>query len=179
MCDVESYIYMPLLEETGYMPKFKYAYGTELREHADRIAEKWGLTDKALFRTQAHNAVWDDATKRWIVQLTENRGPAEPKREIQLKAQYVFVASGTLSAPQIPRLPGFDQFKGKHFHTSRWDYGITGGSDIDWTLEKLSDKRVGIIGTGATAVQAIPQLAKWAKHLYVFQRTPASVDVRG
>ncbi|KAJ7913509.1 hypothetical protein B0H13DRAFT_2326198 [Mycena leptocephala] len=179
MCDVESYIYMPLLEETRYIPRFKYAYGTELREHADRIAEKWGLTDKALFRTQAHNAAWDDAAKRWIVRLTENRGPAEPKREIQLKAQYVFVASGTLSAPQIPRLPGFGQFKGKHFHTSRWDYGTTGGSDVDWTLEKLKDKRVGIIGTGATAVQAIPQLAKWAKHLYVFQRTPASVDVRG
>ncbi|KAJ6585357.1 hypothetical protein B0H19DRAFT_981514 [Mycena capillaripes] len=179
MCDVESYIYMPLVEETGYMPKHKYAYGTELREHAERIAKKWQLTDKALFRTQCHEAEWDDAIKRWTVKLTENRGPSEPKRELKLKAQYVFVASGTLNAPQIPRLPGFDQFKGQHFHTSRWDYNITGGSDTDWTLEKLKDKRVGIIGTGATAVQAIPQLAKWAKHLYVFQRTPSSVDVRG
>ncbi|KAJ7913496.1 hypothetical protein B0H13DRAFT_490007 [Mycena leptocephala] len=179
MCDIESYIYMPLLEETGYMPKFKYAYGTELREHADRIAEKWGLTDRALFRTLCHDAVWDDAAKRWTVQFTESRGPTEPKREIELKAQYLFVASGTLNAPRIPRLPGFDQFKGQHFHTSRWDYGTTGGSQGDWTLEKLKDKRVGIIGTGATAVQVIPQLAKWAKHLYVFQRTPSSVDVRG
>jgi cation diffusion facilitator CzcD-associated flavoprotein CzcO len=179
MCDVESYIYMPLLEETGYMPKFKYAYGTELREHADRIAEKWGLTDKALFRTLCHDAVWDDAAKRWAVQFTESRGPTEPKREIELKAQYLFVASGTLNAPQIPRLPGFDRFKGQHFHTSRWDYDITGGSQGDWTLENLKDKSVGIIGTGATAVQVIPQLAKWAKYLYVFQRTPSSVDVRG
>ncbi|KAJ6585340.1 flavin-binding monooxygenase-like family protein [Mycena capillaripes] len=179
MCDVESYIYMPLLEETGYMPKHKYAYGPELRAHAERIAEKWGLADKALFRTQCHDTEWDDAAKRWTVQFTENRGPAEPKREIQLKAQYLFVASGLLNAPQIPRVPGFDQFEGQHFHTSRWDYEIMGGSDTDWTLEKLKVKRVGIIGTGATAVQAIPQLAKWAKHLYVFQRTPSSVDVRG
>ncbi|KAJ7460747.1 hypothetical protein FB451DRAFT_1181739 [Mycena latifolia] len=179
MCDVESYVYMPLLEETGYMPRFKYAYGTELREHADRIAEKWGLTDKALFRTQYHSAEWDDAEKRWTLQVTENRGPTESKREIRLKAQYVLAASGILNAPQIPRVRGFDQFKGQHFHTSRWDYEITGGSQEEPTLEKLKDKTVGIIGTGATAVQAVPELAKWAKHLYVFQRTPSSVDVRG
>ncbi|KAJ7256802.1 hypothetical protein B0H12DRAFT_484144 [Mycena haematopus] len=179
MCDIESYIYMPLLEETGYMPRFKYAYGPELRAHANRIADKWRLTDKALFRTQCHSARWDDAAKRWAVQLIENRGPAEPKREIQVTAQYVFLASGTLNAPKIPRLPGFDRFKGQHFHTARWNYEITGGTDTEWTLDKLKDKRVGIIGTGATAIQAVPELARWAKHLYVFQRTPSSVDVRG
>ncbi|KAJ7851638.1 hypothetical protein B0H14DRAFT_821880 [Mycena olivaceomarginata] len=178
MCDTESYIYMPLLEETGYMPRFKYAYGPELREHANRIAEKWDLTDKALFRTQSRSAQWDDAAKRWIVQLVENRGPTEPKKEIKITAQYLFVASGVLDAPHIPRLPGFEQFKGQHFHTSRWNYDITGGTDTDWMLDKLKDKRVGILGTGATAVQAVPHLAKWAKHLYVFQRTPSSVDVR-
>ncbi|KAJ7781914.1 hypothetical protein DFH07DRAFT_764921 [Mycena maculata] len=158
MCDVESYIYMPLLEEMGYIPRFKYAYGTELREHADRIATKWELTDKTLFRSRCHDAEWDNVARRWILRITEHWGPAEPKREIRFKAQY---------------------FKGQHFHTSRWDYEITGGSDIDWTLDKLKSKTVGIIGTGATAVQAIPQLAKWAKHLYVFQRTPSSVNVRG
>ncbi|KAJ7250306.1 flavin-binding monooxygenase-like family protein [Mycena rebaudengoi] len=179
MCDVESYIYMPLLEETGYMPQFKYAYGTELREHAERIASKWGVADKALFRTRYHDVEWDDADKRWKLKVTENRGPREPKREIQFKAQYVFLASGLLHEPQIPRLPGFDQFEGKYFHTSRWDYEATGGTDKEWSLEKLKDKRVGIIGTGATAVQVVPHLAKWAKHLYVFQRTPSSVDVRG
>ncbi|KAJ7747996.1 flavin-binding monooxygenase-like family protein [Mycena olivaceomarginata] len=164
MCDTESYIFMPLVEETGYMPRFKYAYGPELREHANRIAE---------------NAHWDGAAKRWIVQLVENRGPTEPKKEIKITAQYVLVASGVLDAPHIPRLPGFDQFKGQHFHTSRWNYDITGGTDTDWTLDKLKDKRVGILGTGATAVQAVPHLAKWAKHLYVFQRTPSSVDPNG
>ncbi|KAJ7802488.1 hypothetical protein B0H14DRAFT_3113609 [Mycena olivaceomarginata] len=159
--------------ETGYMPRFKYAYGPELRAHADRIAEKWGLTDKALFRTQSRGAQWDDAAKRWIIQLVENRGPTEPKKEIKIKAQYVFLASGILDPPHIPLVPGFEQFKGQHFHTARWNYDITGGTDTDWTLDKLKDKRVGILGTGATAVQAVPHLAKWAKHLYVFQRTPS------
>ncbi|KAF7348271.1 Phenylacetone monooxygenase [Mycena sanguinolenta] len=171
MCDVESYIYMPLLEETGYMPSFKYAYGPELRAHADRIADKWGLTAKALFRTQCHSARWDDATKRWAVQLMENRGPEEPKRDIKITAQYVFLASGALNAPRIPRLPGLDQFKRQHFHTARWKYEITGGSDTDWALEKLKDKRVGIIGTGATAIQAVPELAN-------ARLRDSSVDVR-
>ncbi|KAJ6504609.1 flavin-binding monooxygenase-like family protein [Mycena vitilis] len=179
MCDVESYVYMPLLEETGYMPRHKYSYGPELREHAERIAQKWGLTEQAQLRTHCQSAEWDDGAKRWIVQLTENRGPNEPKRELRLKTQYLFMSSGLFNAPQIPRIPGFQQFKGQHFHSSRWDYGVTGGSAADWTLEKLKDKRVGIVGTGSTAVQVVPQLAKWAKHLYVFQRTPASIDVRG
>ncbi|KAK7048666.1 Phenylacetone monooxygenase [Favolaschia claudopus] len=179
MCDVESYIYLPLLEEMGYMPKHRYAYGPEIRAYSEQIAQKWGFADKALFRASCRSAQWDDAAKRWTIDITENRGPKEPKKEIKVTAQYMFIATGTLNAPQIPVLPGFDKFKGQHFHTSRWNYDITGGSDVDWTLEKLKEKRVGIIGTGATAVQAIPQLAKWAKHLYVFQRTPSSVDVRG
>ncbi|KAJ7645922.1 hypothetical protein DFH06DRAFT_1210719 [Mycena polygramma] len=179
MCDIESYIYMPPLEETEYMSRHKYAYGTELREHTDRIAQKWELADKAMFRTQCKVADWDDAAKRWTVQLWEKRGPTEAAREMRVEAQYLFAATGPLNAPQISRVPGFDQFKSQHFHSSRWDYEITGGSAADWTLEKLKDKRVGIIGTGATAVQVVPELAKWAKHLYVFQRTPSSVNVRG
>ncbi|KAJ7240530.1 flavin-binding monooxygenase-like family protein [Mycena rebaudengoi] len=179
MCDTESYIYMPLLEETGYMPRYKYAYGWELLEYAQRIADKWDLADKGMFRTRYHEAVWDDGAKRWRIKATEYRGPSEPSREIQFTAQYVLMAVGILVAPQIPRLPGLERFGGQHFHTSRWDYGITGGSPSEWALERLKDKRVGIIGTGATAIQAIPHLAKWAKHLYVFQRTPSSVDVRG
>ncbi|KAK7012901.1 Phenylacetone monooxygenase [Favolaschia claudopus] len=158
MCDIESYIYMPLLEETGYMPKHKYSYGSEIREHTERIANHWGFADKALFRTQGHRAAWDDVAKRWNVHLIENRGPAEARKDLHVKAQYLL---------------------GEHFHTSRWNYDITGGSQTDPTMEKLKDKRVGVIGTGATAVQVVPQLAKWAKHLYVFQRTPASVDIRG
>lgn len=181
MCDTESYIYMPLLEETGYMPRHKYAHGSELREQAERIASTWDLTDKALFRTRYSTAQWDDDAKRWVVKLTEHRGPirAGDKRELEVHAQFVFAASGTLNAPHIPRLPGLDEFTGRYFHTSRWDYSVTGGSPTDWNLTALADKRVGIIGTGATAVQVVPQLARAAKQLYVFQRTPSSVDERG
>ncbi|GME33155.1 phenylacetone monooxygenase [Neofusicoccum parvum] len=179
MCDVESYVYMPLLEETGYAPRSKYARGAELREHAERIAEVWGLADKALWRARCRDAVWDEGAGRWAVRVVEGRGPGEAEREVVVSAQYVFAAGGTLNAPQVPRLEGLSAFRGSCFHTSRWDYGVTGGSPEEWELEGLRDKRVGIIGTGATAVQVVPQLAKWAKELYVFQRTPASVDVRG
>ncbi|KZV93345.1 FAD/NAD(P)-binding domain-containing protein [Exidia glandulosa HHB12029] len=179
MCDVESYIYMPLLEETGYVPKHKYAYGPELREHAERIAKQWDLSDKAMWRTQAHAATWNDDTKRWSVAMKEGRGPGQQSRDLHLDAQFVFCASGLLNVPHIPKLPGLENFEGKYFHTARWDYSISGGSPTDPSLELLKGKRVGIIGTGATAVQVIPQLAKWAEHLYVFQRTPSAVDVRG
>ncbi|PSN73351.1 phenylacetone monooxygenase [Corynespora cassiicola Philippines] len=181
MCDIESYVYMPLLEETGYMPRQKYSHGAELREQAERIAEKWDLQDKCLFRTKVHSAEWSDDEKRWTVKMTEGRGPktSGEARDVVVKAQYVLSASGALTEPHMPNVPGVETFQGQLFHASRWDYGITGGSPEDWTLEKLKGKRVGIIGTGATAIQVVPQLARWAKELYVFQRTPSSIDVRG
>ncbi|KAI0714608.1 hypothetical protein C8Q76DRAFT_856504 [Earliella scabrosa] len=181
MCDTESYIYMPLLEETGYMPTSKYAHGSELREHAERIASMWNLTDKALWRSRYTAARWNEDTKRWIVQATETRGRGDDveKRSLQVHAQFLFLAAGVLNAPHIPRLQGLEDFFGVFFHTSRWDYAATGGSPTDWDLPALADKRVGIIGTGATAVQVVPQLARSAKQLFVFQRTPSSVDERG
>ncbi|KAJ7096281.1 hypothetical protein C8R44DRAFT_835126 [Mycena epipterygia] len=138
MCDTESYIYMPLLEETGYMPKHRYAYGPELRRYAETIAEKWELRDKALFRTEVKRMEWDDAGKQWAVGLTENRDPGT-KRDLSLRAQF------------IPKLSGLETFKGHHFHTSRWDYKYTGGSREEPALVNLKDKKIGIIGTGATA----------------------------
>ena len=179
MCDIESYVYMPLLEETGYMPRRKYSYGPELREQAERIAGKWSLQDKCLFRTKVHSAQWSDDEKRWTVRMTEKRGPGVEARDVVVEAQYLLSASGALTEPHMPNVPGLDAFDGKLFHAARWDYSITGGTPEDWTLDKLKNKRVGIIGTGATAVQLVPQLAKWAKELYVFQRTPSSVDIRG
>ncbi|KAJ6624925.1 hypothetical protein B0H10DRAFT_2004854 [Mycena sp. CBHHK59/15] len=179
MCDTESYIYMPLLEETGYMPKHKYSYGPELREHANRIAKKWDLVDKALFRTEVKNLEWDDVGKQWAASMTQYRGPREEKKELAVQAQFVIATSGLLNFPQIPKLPGIDKFKGHHFHTSRWDYKWTGGSPEDPALANLKDKVVGLIGTGATTIQALPHLTKWAKKVYVFQRTPSAVDARG
>jgi cyclohexanone monooxygenase len=168
MCDVESYCYLPLLEETGYIPKHKYAFAPEIFAHAQRIAHHYGLYDNALLQTSITEMRWDEEALRWII--STNRGD-------RFKAQYVAMANGPLSRPKLPSIPGINDFKGYTFHTSRWDYRYTGG-DSYGKLEKLADKRVGIVGTGATAVQCIPHLGESAKQLYVFQRTPSSVDVR-
>lgn len=178
-CDVESYTYMPLLEETGYMPTAKYASGPELFEHANRIADKWDLRDKALFRAAVTSAAWDDASNLWTVKATEDRGPGEKPVDLQFHAQNVMIASGLLTRPQIPKIPGLDSFSGAMIHAARWDYSVTGGSPTDANLTALAGKRVGIVGTGATAVQALPHLARSAKELYVFQRTPSAIHWRG
>ena len=168
MCDVESYVYLPLLEELNYIPKHKYSFAPEILEHSRRIAQHYRLYDDALLQTQIAALTWDEATKRWIVET--NRGD-------RFRTQYVAMANGPLSRPKLPGIPGINEFKGHTFHTSRWDYRYTGG-DSSGGLTRLADKRVGIIGTGATAIQCIPHLGEWAKQLYVFQRTPSSVDVR-
>ena len=168
MCDVESYCYLPLLEELGYMPKHKYSFAPEILEHSKAIARHFNLYDDALLQTGVTELRWDEAASRWIV--STNRGD-------RFTAQYIAMANGPLSRPKLPGIPGINEFKGYTFHTSRWDYRYTGG-DSSGGLTGLADKRVGIIGTGATAVQCIPHLGEWAKELYVFQRTPSSVDVR-
>ncbi|RDL33314.1 Uncharacterized protein BP5553_08753 [Venustampulla echinocandica] len=167
-CDLESYIYMPLLEELNYMPTEKYTRAPELLQHARNIGKHFGLYDKALFQTEVLSLNWDAATHRWIART--NRGDT-------IRAQFVATASGPLHKPKLPGVPGIETYKGHSFHTSRWDYGYTGGNTTGG-LSKLANKRVGIIGTGATAVQVIPHLAQGAQHLYVFQRTPSSVDKR-
>jgi cation diffusion facilitator CzcD-associated flavoprotein CzcO len=169
MCDVESYCYLPLLEETGYIPKHKYSFAPEIFEHAQRIARHYDLYADALMQTSITDLRWDEGDQRWII--STNRGD-------RFKAQYVAMANGPLSRPKLPSIPGINDFKGYTFHTSRWDYRYTGG-DSYGKLDKLADKRVGIIGTGATAVQCIPHLGESAGRLYVFQRTPSSIDVRG
>ncbi len=168
MCDVESYVYLPLLEELGYMPKHKYSFAPEILEHSKRIARHYRLYDDALLQTEISELRWDEESKRWII--STNRGD-------RFKAQYVAMANGPLSRPKLPGIPGINDFKGYTFHTSRWDYRYTGG-DSSGNLTNLADKRVGIIGTGATAIQCIPHLGEWSKQLHVFQRTPSSIDVR-
>ena len=167
-CDVQSYIYLPLLEELGAMPAHKYSFAPEIMEHSRRIARAYRLYDDACFQTSVTGMDWDDASGRWSI--TTDRGDA-------MTAQFVVMATGPLNRPKLPGIPGIGSFEGHTFHTSRWDYSYTGG-DTYGNLTGLSDRRVGIIGTGATAVQCIPHLAEWSKHLYVFQRTPSSVDVR-
>ncbi len=167
-CDIESYIYLPLLEETGYMPSEKYAKAAEIFAHTRRIAEQFDLYRGALFQTEVTDVRWDASSDRWTI--STNRGDA-------LKARFVVMANGPLHRPKLPGIPGVDSFAGHSFHTSRWDYDYTGG-DAGGELTGLRDKRVGVIGTGATAVQCVPHLAASSGHLYVFQRTPSSIDVR-
>ena len=167
-CDVESYIYFPLLEETGYMPKERYSKAPEIREHCRRIANHFGLYEDALFSTQVTSFDWDADTATW--QVRTDRGD-------RIRARFVVLATGPLNKPKLAAIPGLGSFKGHSFHTSRWDYAYTGGSATE-PMTNLADKRVGIIGTGATAIQCVPPLARSAQHLYVFQRTPSSVDAR-
>lgn len=167
-CDIESYMYLPLLEETGYIPKEKYSYAPEIFEHAQRIAKHYGLYDHACFQTRVRDMRWDESDMRWTV--TTDRGDA-------MRARFVVVSTGPVSRPKLPNIPGIHDFKGHTFHTSRWDYGYTGG-DHTGNLDKLADKRVAIIGTGATAIQCVPHVGASAKELLVFQRTPSAVDWR-
>ncbi|KAK7430491.1 hypothetical protein QQZ08_003010 [Neonectria magnoliae] len=178
MCDVESYCYLPLLEETGYMPSHKYCPGREIRQHAERIAAFNNL--QALFSTKVVSQAWDEDKAEWVVKMTRNLGPKGGTHNLEVRAQFVLPAGGVFPDPKVPNLQGFDELrKNRHvFHTARWDYDYTGGSQEDPSLVNLKDKVVGIIGTGATAIQVVPIVAKWAKHLYVFQRTPSYCGAR-
>ena len=168
-CDNESYCYLPLLEETGFLPSKKFADGWEIQGYCKSIAQKYGFADQALFHTLINALRWDEGIKRWRVGT--NRGD-------DIRARFVIVACGVLNMPKLPGIPGIDTFKGKVFHTARWDYGYTGGSYRSPVLDKLADKRVAIVGTGATSIQATPHLGRYCKELYVVQRTPSSVDER-
>jgi cation diffusion facilitator CzcD-associated flavoprotein CzcO len=178
MCDIESYCYLPLLEETGYIPKHRYAYGEEIRNYANLIAEKWNIADSAVFCTKAEKLVWDETTKEWQVELVQ-KSPGELPQKLNVRSQFVAMVNGVLNWPKLPGFPGIREYQGDIFHSSRWNYSITGGSPEDPSLEMLKGKRVAIIGTGATSVQVVPHLARWSKHLYIVQRTPSTVDHRG
>ncbi|MCX4851112.1 NAD(P)/FAD-dependent oxidoreductase [Streptomyces sp. NBC_00893] len=167
-CDIEAHVYLPMLDETGYVPEWKYSPGDEIRRHAMRIAHKFHLYPDALFSTAVTALTWDENSETWTV--ATDRGDA-------FRATYVVTATGTLTDPKLPGISGMEDFKGHTFHTSRWDYAYTGGTP-EGGMTGLTDKRVGIVGTGATGIQVIPLLAEDAAHLYVFQRTPSTVDVR-
>lgn len=167
-CDIESYVYFPLLEKTNFVPKQKYTNAPETLEYCHVIAKTYGLHERALMQTLVTSADWDEDAGRWIVSTD---------RQDRLKARYVVHSNGPLNRPKLPAIKGISSFKGHTFHTSRWDYAYTGG-DSNGGLDQLHDKRVAVIGTGATSVQCVPHLGASAQQLYVFQRTPSSIDVR-
>ncbi len=168
-CDIEAYIYLPLLEELKYVPTEKYAHAREILEYSAEIGRHYDLYEGALFQTEVTEMRWDEKISRWIVSTNRND---------RIRARFVAMANGPLNRPKLPGIPGIRGFKGHTFHTSRWDYTYTGGGP-DGNLDRLHDKRVAIIGTGATAIQCVSYLGEAVEQLYVFQRTPSSVDVRG
>jgi len=169
-CDTESYIYMPFLDDTGYVPAEKYSGQPEIQSYLKMLADQLGVTQRAVFNTKAQTLTWNENSQRWIVKTDQGD---------EFSARFIALCAGSLSQPRLPIIDGIQTFTGRAFLNSRWDYDYTGGTPAYPQLTKLSDKRVAIVGTGCSAVQAIPHLAKWAKELYVFQRTPSMVNFRG
>ncbi len=169
MCDIESYIYLPMLEELGTIPKNRYAFGDEILAHYQAIADKFDLVNDALFHTRVEKTEWDEASSRWRIRTDHGD---------ELTAKYVVMAVGILNLMKLPAIPGMDDFQGKSFHTARWDYDYTGGN-VHGGLTGLEGKRVAVVGAGASGIQTIPHIAASADHLYVFQRTPSAIGVRG
>ena len=167
-CDIESYVYLPLLEETGYVPPKKYIDGIDILGYSQQTARHYDLYDDVCFQTEVEELRWDAELDRWVIKT--NQGDA-------MKARYIVMSNGPLNRPKLPGIPGITDYIGHTFHTSRWDYDYTGG-DANGGLTGLKGKTLAIIGTGATAVQCVPHLAEFADHLYVFQRTPSSIDER-
>ncbi|KAJ5521001.1 cyclohexanone monooxygenase [Penicillium fimorum] len=167
-CDIEALIYLPFLEETGYVPQARYPSAEEIRAHLARIVDQWNLSSKMILETSTTAMSWDEPARRWYI--TTNRSD-------QWTSQFVILATGLFHEPKFPKIPGIETFQGLQFHSGRWDYRVTGG-DARSPRDRLADKTVGILGTGASAVQIIPQLAQDAQKLYVFQRTPSSITLR-
>jgi len=169
MCDVESYIYMPMLEELDYVPTKRYAFGEEILRHLEVIAQRFDLVADALFHTGITRAVWDEDAAQW--RISTDRGD-------EISCRHYVVAAGILNLIKLPAIPGMEDFAGRSFHSARWDYEYTGGAPHE-PLTKLAGKTVALIGTGATGIQLVEPLAESAEHLYLFQRTPSAIGERG
>jgi cation diffusion facilitator CzcD-associated flavoprotein CzcO len=169
MCDTHALVYLPLLEETGHVPTERYAHGPEILGHCQRIARHYGLYDNALFHTKVNEVRWLEDDRCWLVRTA---------RGDRFTTSYLGMGLGPMDVPKLPGVPGIQRFAGRSFHTSRWDYGYTGGDPGGAPMDGLRDKRVAVIGTGASAIQCIPPVARDAREVYVFQRTPSSVHKR-
>ncbi|PPJ50248.1 hypothetical protein CBER1_04875 [Cercospora berteroae] len=179
MCDVEGYCYVPFLEETGYQPRHRYSYGHEIRGQIERSVDHFGI--KGQLCTSVDSQIWDEDKKLWVITLTRTVGEPSTSKTFTVHADFILHSNAPFILPKLPKLPGWDElYRTKRvFHSSRWDYDYTGGTQEKPDPVNLRGKRVAIIGIGATAVQIVPVLAKWADHVYVVQRTPSYVGARG
>ena len=121
MCDIESYIYLPMLEELDYIPTRRYAYGEEILGHLEAIADRFDLTDDALFHT---GYCAPNGTTSW------RGGVIETDRGDQVDCRWYVLAVGILNLLKLPDIEGMEDFAGASFHTARWDYGYTGGGPM-------------------------------------------------
>ena len=171
MCDVESYCYMPMLEEMGYIPKKRYAFGEEIREHLEAIAERFDLVDSALFHTGVQHSEWDD----------EPLALGDPHRSRRRDPRPVPGHGGRDPQPhEDAGDPGDGDVRGRRVpHRAVGLRSTPAGRRTTAHDRARPTRSSAIIGTGASAIQAIPPLAESSKQLYVFQRTPAAVGVRG
>jgi cation diffusion facilitator CzcD-associated flavoprotein CzcO len=169
-CDTAAIVYMPLLEETGYLPTRKYASGIEIRAYCRRVAGHFQLDRNALLETEVTALTWLPDQSMWLV---------ETDRGDRFRSRFVILGLGQFQTPKIPKLEGIDDFEGHMFHTSEWDYGCTGGDPADAPMDRLKTRRVGVIGSGPSAIQCIPHFSRAARALFVFQRTPSAVNARG
>src|SRR5436309_471461 len=158
-CDVESveysYQFSPELQQEWDWSE-RYAAQPELLRYANHVADRFDLRRDITFDTRVTAATFDEAANRWTIE-THNGAP--------LSANYCIMATGCLSVPNEPKFNGIEKFSGLTYHTGQWPH-----EGVDF-----SGQRVGIIGTGSSAVQSIPIIAEQAEHLYVFQRTPSFV----
>jgi cation diffusion facilitator CzcD-associated flavoprotein CzcO len=149
--DIPSFSYQYSFEQRADWSR-TYAPGEELKAYAEHCTDKYGIRSKIRFNTKVLAAEFDEERSLWRVQ-TDSDG--------EVTARFLLNASGVLTVPKLPDIDGIDSFGGTIVHTARWDH------DLD-----LTGKRVAVIGTGASAVQLIPEIAPIAKELTVFQRTP-------
>lgn len=149
--DIASVTYSYSFEPNPYWSRL-FAPGKELKRYAEHIADKYGLRRRMRFGTVVDGARWDAEHQQWVVSVAGGD---------TLTGRYLLTATGFLSQPYTPPFPGIDSFQGKILHTTAWE------DDFD-----LTGRRAAVIGTGATAVQLVPEVAKKAAALTVFQRTP-------
>jgi cation diffusion facilitator CzcD-associated flavoprotein CzcO len=155
-CDVESHLY-----SFSFAPNpdwtDRYSRQPEIWAYLQRCAREKGLLPHLRFGHEVRSAAWDDEARRWTIETSQ--GP--------VTASVLVMATGPLSAPAVPDLPGRERFQGRLFHSARWDHAYD-----------LAGRRVAVIGTGASAIQFVPQIQPRVERLHLFQRTPAWVLAR-